>query len=169
MKIDLQKLEGYDHVAVKEDEAGGEPAKFFFKGTRSWFFQFGTKFKQIGNEEEGYINLTSDVKGLFDAFIEIMVGWENLIDTNTSLRIQFNKVMARRLVENFQIFSPDEIVVIIMTVWKMVGDRENILKNLQDGTTTQGVPTQDGSINALHTGSTRLRGAKAAKQESAKS
>jgi hypothetical protein len=169
MKIDLQKLEGYDHVAEKEDEAGGEPAKFFFKGTRSWFFQFGTKFKQVGNEEEGFMSLVSDVKSLFDGFVEIMVGWENLIDSNTGLRIQFNKVMARRLMENFQIFAPDEIVTIIMTVWKMVGDRENLLKNLQDGTTTQAVPTQDGSINALHTGTTRSRGAKAAKQESAKS
>jgi hypothetical protein len=164
MKIDLQSIQGYDHVATKpgNDDA---PAKFFFKGTRPFVYQLSSKIRQANVNSDDELNIQMDMKEMFNSFVEIMVGWENIFDSNSGLKITFSKSMARKLVENFSIFSAEEIINIVLTVWKTVATREEILKNLPDGSIKQGDSSPDGLTNVSHTDSIQSQAVRPARRK----
>lgn len=130
LKLDLNRLEGFDYVHIIEGtDKDGKPARLFFKGSRSFFFEMSTIIAQGQKDAEGFAKLSTDFKKMNEMLVSIMVGWENIKDNTGELDVQFSKKTALQLIELYDFLMPGDVVKIISEVYNQVAQRESLLKN----------------------------------------
>lgn len=161
MKLNMERLEAFDHIEeIPPADSDDMPAKFYFRGSRDWLWDFATKVK------DGMINLT--VQEQYEFLVRIMVKWEGVFDAKRNLPIPFSEDKALQILRTFEIIPQPRIAIILMTVWNAVSDREDTLKNLLAEPTEPDGSAQDGSKSVSDTATTQSPTAKGAKKKTAK-
>ncbi len=163
MKINLKRMDSYDLTEVIKGEGGEKDAKLFFRGTRPFFYKMMAMM--VPDEDKGLDGFILNFKNQYELLVMILCGWNNICDQNSGRDIIFSKDMALRVMENFDVIPHKRVYEILIEVWNKVAERENILKNLPDGSMSVVVEDKGGSNSASPTDLTHPKTAKSAKKK----